>query len=246
MLGGLHHLSQAEGASSRDWVLVHDAARPGLTVPALERLRSALADGEAGGLLAIPVAQWRQDFVFLVPDKYALNYVSIAAPIEKTGEPPVEVTVDGELVKPEQWTNIGKNFKFARLFVDLDSSIGAPDIAIYNASYRTRGPFVDLDPVEVERSIAVTAYGGFLVAREAVRRMLPDGMKPVERLSPTISVDSAPMLPLLVVPTVLGVMLGAMLGGRLLRRVSARTVRYTVVVLLLAAGLRSLIKGLAA
>ena len=56
VLGGLHHLSQAEGASSRDWVLVHDAARPGLTVPALERLRSALADGEAGGLLAIPVA----------------------------------------------------------------------------------------------------------------------------------------------------------------------------------------------
>ena len=54
------------------------------------------------------------------------------------------------------------------------------------------------------------------------------------------------VLPLLVVPTVLGVMLGAMLGGRLLRRVSARTVRYTVIVLLLAAGLRSLIKGLAA
>ena len=36
------------------------------------------------------------------------------------------------------------------------------------------------------------------------------------------------------------------MGGRLLRRVSARTVRYTVIVLLLAAGLRSLIKGLAA
>lgn len=61
----------------------------------------------------------------------------------------------------------------AKLFADLEDSIGAPDIAIYNASYRTRGPFVDLDPVEVERSIAVSAYGGFLVAREAARRMLP-------------------------------------------------------------------------
>jgi NAD(P)-dependent dehydrogenase (short-subunit alcohol dehydrogenase family) len=44
---------------------------------------------------------------------------------------------------------------------------------IYNASYRTRGPFVDLDPAEVERTLAVTAYGAFLVAREAARRMLP-------------------------------------------------------------------------
>lgn len=61
----------------------------------------------------------------------------------------------------------------AKLFADLEGAIGAPDIAIYNASYRTRGPFVDLDPVEVEKSIAVSAYGGFLVGREAARRMLP-------------------------------------------------------------------------
>jgi NAD(P)-dependent dehydrogenase (short-subunit alcohol dehydrogenase family) len=59
------------------------------------------------------------------------------------------------------------------LFTSLDDSVGAPDIVVYNASYRTRGPFADLDPAEVERSIMVSAYGGFLVAREAVRRMLP-------------------------------------------------------------------------
>src|SRR5262245_29061421 len=34
----------------------------------------------------------------------------------------------------------------AKLFAQLDAHFGAPDIAIYNASYRTRGPFVDLDP----------------------------------------------------------------------------------------------------
>jgi NAD(P)-dependent dehydrogenase (short-subunit alcohol dehydrogenase family) len=66
-----------------------------------------------------------------------------------------------------------KPAEVARLFADLDGSIGAPDIAIYNASYRTRGPLVDLDPAEVEKSIMVSAYGGFLVAREAARRMLP-------------------------------------------------------------------------
>jgi NAD(P)-dependent dehydrogenase (short-subunit alcohol dehydrogenase family) len=44
---------------------------------------------------------------------------------------------------------------------------------VYNASYRTRGPFIELDPAEVEKAIAVTAFGGFLVAQAAARRMLP-------------------------------------------------------------------------
>ena len=48
-----------------------------------------------------------------------------------------------------------------------------PDVVIYNASYRTRGPFVELDPDEVAKSINVTAFGGFLVAQEAAKRMLP-------------------------------------------------------------------------
>jgi NAD(P)-dependent dehydrogenase (short-subunit alcohol dehydrogenase family) len=62
-----------------------------------------------------------------------------------------------------------------KLFADLDASFGAPEIAIYNASFRTRGPFVDLDPAEVEKALAVTAYGAFLVAQQAARRMLPQG-----------------------------------------------------------------------
>ena len=39
---------------------------------------------------------------------------------------------------------------------------------------RARGPFVELDPAEVEKAIAVSAFGGFLVAQEAARRMLPN------------------------------------------------------------------------
>jgi len=53
--------------------------------------------------------------------------------------------------------------------------LGAPDVVVYNASFRTRGPFVDLDPAAVEKAIAVTAFGGFLVAQQAARRMLPTG-----------------------------------------------------------------------
>ena len=60
-----------------------------------------------------------------------------------------------------------------KLFADVDASVGAPDIVIYNASFRTRGPFVELDPLDVEKSLAVTAYGAFLVAQQAARRMLP-------------------------------------------------------------------------
>ena len=62
-----------------------------------------------------------------------------------------------------------------RLFADVDAKLGAPDVVVYNASARARGPFVDLDPVEVERAIAVSAFGGFLVAQQAVRRMMPKG-----------------------------------------------------------------------
>ena len=60
-----------------------------------------------------------------------------------------------------------------KLFADLDASLGAPDIVVYNASFRTRGPFVDIDPLDVEKALAVTAYGAFLVSQQAARRMLP-------------------------------------------------------------------------
>ncbi len=60
-----------------------------------------------------------------------------------------------------------------KLFADLDAGSGAPEIVIYNPSYRTRGALVDLDPTDVEKALAVTAYGGFLVGQQAARRMLP-------------------------------------------------------------------------
>jgi NAD(P)-dependent dehydrogenase (short-subunit alcohol dehydrogenase family) len=60
-----------------------------------------------------------------------------------------------------------------KLFADVDAAFGAPEIVVYNASFRTRGPFVDLDPADVEKSLAVTAYGAFLVSQQAARRMLP-------------------------------------------------------------------------
>jgi NAD(P)-dependent dehydrogenase (short-subunit alcohol dehydrogenase family) len=66
-----------------------------------------------------------------------------------------------------------KEPEVAGLFASLDKNGGAPDVVVYNASGRSRGPFVDLIPAEVEKAIAVSAFGGFLVAQQAARRMLP-------------------------------------------------------------------------
>jgi NAD(P)-dependent dehydrogenase (short-subunit alcohol dehydrogenase family) len=62
-----------------------------------------------------------------------------------------------------------------KLFADVEAALGTPDVVVYNASYRTRGPLVELDPEEVAKSIAVSAFGGFLVAQEAAKRMVPHG-----------------------------------------------------------------------
>src|SRR5262245_11458873 len=37
----------------------------------------------------------------------------------------------------------------ADLFAELDRRFGRLDVVLYNASYRTRGPFLDLVPAEV-------------------------------------------------------------------------------------------------
>ena len=61
------------------------------------------------------------------------------------------------------------------MFAALDAASATPDVVVYNASYRARGPLIDLDPAEVEKAIAVSSFGAFLVAQSAVRRMLPRG-----------------------------------------------------------------------
>jgi NAD(P)-dependent dehydrogenase (short-subunit alcohol dehydrogenase family) len=61
-----------------------------------------------------------------------------------------------------------------RLFASVERDRGAPDVVVYNASARVRGALVDLTPADVEKAIAVSAFGGFLVAQQAARRMLPN------------------------------------------------------------------------
>jgi NAD(P)-dependent dehydrogenase (short-subunit alcohol dehydrogenase family) len=59
-----------------------------------------------------------------------------------------------------------------KLFQQLEAT---PELVVYNPSYRVRGPFLTLDAEEVRKTLMVTAFGGFLVAQEAVKRMLERG-----------------------------------------------------------------------
>jgi NAD(P)-dependent dehydrogenase (short-subunit alcohol dehydrogenase family) len=61
------------------------------------------------------------------------------------------------------------------LFKSADKDLGTPTLVVYNASSRVRGPFVEIDPGAVAKALEVSAFGGFLVAQEAAKRMLPAG-----------------------------------------------------------------------
>lgn len=53
---GLRAMAAELGDIGGDWVLVHDAARPCLTVAMVEKLIADVGGDDAGGLLAVPVA----------------------------------------------------------------------------------------------------------------------------------------------------------------------------------------------
>ncbi|MCB1379149.1 MAG: SDR family NAD(P)-dependent oxidoreductase, partial [Alphaproteobacteria bacterium] len=63
----------------------------------------------------------------------------------------------------------------AALFAAAERDMGLPDVVIFNAGARARGPIVDLDRAEVERAVMTSAMGGFHVAQQAALRMLPRG-----------------------------------------------------------------------
>lgn len=49
------------------------------------------------------------------------------------------------------------------------------ELVLYNPSFRVRGPLVELEPADVKRTLEVCAFGAFLVAQQAARRMLKRG-----------------------------------------------------------------------
>jgi NAD(P)-dependent dehydrogenase (short-subunit alcohol dehydrogenase family) len=125
---------------------------------AIERFNTALIVGAGSGLSASLARLLVKEGV-----KVALAARSIddLAPLEKN------------IGARAYACDASKRTEVEKLFAALEADCGAPEIVIYNAGYRTRGPLVGLDAADVERSLMVNAYGGFLVAQQAARRMLP-------------------------------------------------------------------------
>ena len=69
---------------------------------------------------------------------------------------------------------------------------GDAEVVLYNASNRVRGAVADLDPAEVSRALQVTAFGAFLVAQQAARRMRAAGRGTILLTGATAGVKGFP------------------------------------------------------
>jgi NAD(P)-dependent dehydrogenase (short-subunit alcohol dehydrogenase family) len=122
--------------------------------------RSALIIGTGPGISSSLARLLRADRIPVVVA--ARNVNKLASLVSETGvfARPVDAT------KPDE---------VERLFGEADSLIGAPEIVVYNASGRVRGPLADLDTAAVEQAVAVSALGAFYTVRQAAKRMIPAG-----------------------------------------------------------------------
>ena len=58
-----------------------------------------------------------------------------------------------------------------------------------------------------------------------------------------VYINKGAIMPIIVVPSVLGIMLGSFLGAKLFARVHPKSIRIIVLIMLTLAGLRSILKG---
>lgn len=79
------------------------------------------------------------------------------------------------------------------LFDGAEARLGPIDVVVYNAGARMRGRLEELDPAAVERALAVSAFGGFLVVQQAARRMVPRGTGAILLTGATASVKGFPL-----------------------------------------------------
>ncbi|GAB4359808.1 MAG: SDR family oxidoreductase [Kiloniellaceae bacterium] len=61
------------------------------------------------------------------------------------------------------------------LVAQVTADLGVPDVVLFNASGRVRGPFTELDPEAVKQALLVACYGGYLVCNAVVPGMLDRG-----------------------------------------------------------------------
>ncbi|MFG1286482.1 SDR family NAD(P)-dependent oxidoreductase [Xanthobacter versatilis] len=78
------------------------------------------------------------------------------------------------------------------MFAEVDRTFGTPDLVVFNAAMRYRGPIEVLDPADVMDAYAVGAFAGFVTAQAAARRMLQRGSGSIFFTGATASVKAMP------------------------------------------------------
>lgn len=79
-----------------------------------------------------------------------------------------------------------------KLFADFEADFGQPSVVVYNASNRARGPIQELDAEAVRNAILVSCFGGFNVAQQAAKRMIPAGSGSILLTGASASVKGYP------------------------------------------------------
>jgi NAD(P)-dependent dehydrogenase (short-subunit alcohol dehydrogenase family) len=79
-----------------------------------------------------------------------------------------------------------------QLFAHIDRQFPKLDVCLFNASARAPGPITDVDREQARTALLVSAYGGFLVAQAAARRMLPHGAGTILLTGASASVKGYP------------------------------------------------------
>lgn len=103
--------------------------------------------------------------------------------LQRLAEETAAATFACEATEPEE---------VAALFEVVEATQGAPDLVVYNASARARGPITELNPADVANAIAVSGYGGFLVTQQAARQMVPRGQGVILLTGASASVKGYP------------------------------------------------------
>lgn len=122
--------------------------------------RSALIIGAGSGISASLARVLR---AARIPVVVAARNVEKLAPL---------VAETGAIALP---ANAADASQVEQLFAQTQARIGAPEIVIYNASGRVRGPIAELDARAVEEAVAVSALGAFYAVQQAAKCMVPAG-----------------------------------------------------------------------
>src|SRR4051794_20493486 len=142
-------------------------ARPCAGFLLFERAQSMFPESAEG---SIPMSQYQTALIVgagsglsaSLARLFSVNGMKIALAARSTEKLAALATETGAKVFACDATQRGE---VEKLFNDMEAAFGAPDVVVYNASFRTRGSIVDLEPAGVEKAIAVSAFGGFLVGQ---------------------------------------------------------------------------------